>query len=342
MLRLLLLPLLLLPCLAGASNDALAPSSSADDALTSPLRRITVSTNSLAESLLFYREGMGLSLQGPLTQAADERAMWRSVWQLDPELQWQRYRLHRPGTDGVAEIELLVFQQQQPAIHSSWSALELGPFSMGFPNAGQVDQDAAVRKLGFGALNTIEIYSVPRPDGSEYEIEETIFNGPDFVHGVGIHRGDGMAQLGPLDSRGLGGPAYSAQVVKDSQTMIDFMTGVMGWELRSDRTWQSAGTKGALNVPDGTVFRFSILYSPGASSGHVLLVDYENAETIPAQAAPRVPHRGIGMWTVSTTDLEEVKRRALGAEVLQADWSSRGLLVLEAPNGFLISVIEEK
>jgi catechol 2,3-dioxygenase-like lactoylglutathione lyase family enzyme len=253
-------------------RDALAPKSRVQDALASPLRRVVISTNSLAESLLFYRDAMGLTAQGPQKLSPREHARRVLAWQLKKDEPWQLYRLYRAGVSDAAEIELVVFARTQAPIHQSWSALALGPLSLGFPNSSQVQHDQVVRSFGFGALNTIEIYPVPRPDGSQYHIEETIFNAPDFVHAVGIHRGDGQSQLGPLDAQGLGGPAYSAIVVPDAAKMIAFMTEVLGWEMRSDRQWKSAGSKGALNVPDGTEFRFSILYAKGASTGHVLLV----------------------------------------------------------------------
>ena len=65
-------------------------------------------------------------------------------------------------------------------------------------------------------------------------------------------------------------------------------------ELRSDRTWKSAGTEGALNVPDGTIFRFSIVYAMGATSGHLLFVDYENVASLSNGVAPRLPIAGSG------------------------------------------------
>ncbi len=352
--NLILLPLIM--CLAQAplllaNSDALAPLSTSDEALTGPLHTVTVSTNSLRESLLFYRDAMGLSVEGPLKHTPDEIAERRALWGVPENVSWQTYRLYRPELPEVIQIRLLVIQEQTQAIHSSWSALELGPFSMGFPNLNQIAQDQKVRQLGFGALNKIEIYDVPRPDGSRYPIHETIFNGPDFVHGVGIYRGDGMSQLGPVDAHGLGGPAYSAMVVEDSDSMLAFLTDVLGLELRSDRIWESAGTEGALNVPDGTIFRFSIVYSPGATSGHLLFVDYQNREAIDPGVAPRIPHRGIGLWSFPVKSLDEVLKRASdhGAAVIHppVDYQSSTMGAVKAasvraPNGFTIELFETR
>ena len=350
----LLIPLLLLislsPAHADTSNDMLAPQTSAADALTGPLHTVTVATASLAESLLFYRDGLGMSVMGPVSVDADTRAKQRMLWGVPKDIDWDLYLLSRPGAPGAASIRLLILDTPTPAIHSSWSALQSGPFSMGFPNEDQEALDAKMRQLGFGSLNVIEKYTVPRRDGSVYPIHETIFNGPDFVHAVGIFRGDGMLQLGPVvPDTGLGGPAYSAQVVDDSDAMLAFLTEVLGMELRSDRTWKSAGTEGALNVPDGTVFRFSIVYAMGATSGHLLFVDYENVASLSNGVAPRLPNRGIGMWTFPVSDLEEVLRRAkeagieLASPPVVADMPTFGkatVATLIAPNGFMIELFE--
>lgn len=335
---------------ADDSLDALAPTSSAADARIGPLHTITISTTSLEESLLLYRDGLGLRVDGPIALSESQRAHQRRRWGVTESVDWQMYRLYRAGVEGAAQIRLLVLDRPMPAIHRSWSALELGTFSLGFPNLDQTALDAKIRNLGFGALNVIERYSVPRTDGSLYPIEETIFNGPDFVHAVGINRGDGMTQLGPVDEvSGYGGPAYSAAVVADSDAMLAFLVDVLGLELRSDRIWKSAGSDGALNVPDGTVFRFSIVYSPGSRSQHILLVDYQNLEPEETGIEPRVPYRGIGMWSFPVRDLADVLGRAETAGIAPLAASacvaspilgSVRSATLKAPNGLLVELFE--
>ena len=331
--------------------DALAPQTNKADALALPLHTITVATNSLAESLHFYCDGLGLTARGPITVREDVKTQQRQLWGLGADIDWDLYLLHRPDVSGVGQIQLLVMHGSQPAMHTSWSALELGPFSMGFPNLNNITQDDKMRGLGFGALNRIEIYEVPRTDGEMYEIQETIFAGPDFVHAVGIHRGDGMSQLGAVDAQtGLGGPAYSAQVIKNSDKVLAFYTDVLGLEVRQDRVWESAGTDGALNVPDGTEFRFAILFAKGyGPGGHLLFVEYKNREPIDSGVAPRLPHRGIGMWSFEVRDLDQVLKNAeaFGAETVYGPLTYESpvmghvrVATLLAPNNFMVEVFE--
>ena len=336
---------------AGASdNDALAPKSRVEDAVAGPLHTVTIATTSLEDSLRFYRDGLGMSVQGPLPVPEALKAAQRQAWGITESVDWQLYRLDRDEVPMAAAIRLLVLDRDTPHIHASWDALELGPFSMGFPNADQEALDSHVRSLGFGALNDIEKYEVPRTDGSRYPIHETIFNGPDYVHGVGIHRGGQMAQLGYVHPEtGLGGPAYSAQVVADSDAMIAFLVDILGYELRSDRIWESAGSEGALNVPDGTVFRFSILYARGATTGHLLLVDYQNRQPIDPGVEPRLPNRGIGLWSFQVQDLDSVltsaaeRGQAPIAAPMDMDTPLLGrvrVATLLAPNGFPVELFE--
>ena len=350
-LLLFLAALLSVKAIAESSNDLLAAESKVEDALAGPLHTVTVATTSLEESLLFYRDGLGLQVEGPIDLSRKVKARQRALWGIPKTIDWELYFFSRQGVAEAATIRLLVLDTPTPSIHSDWSALALGPFSMGFPNTVQTALDAKMRRLGFGALNELEKYNLPRRDGTEYPMLETIFNGPDFVHAVGIYRGGDMMQLGPVEENsGMGGPAYSALVVEDSDAMIDFLVDVLGLELRSDRMFKSAGSKGALNVPDGTVFRFSIIYSKGATTGHLLLVDYQNQEPVDNGVAPRLPNRGIGMWTFPVSDLQQVLSNAAEAGIkpyakpVELNTPTTGksqVATFLAPNGFLIEVFEE-
>ncbi len=332
------------------SNDALAPKSSAKDALAMPLHTATIATVSLQQSLLFYRDGMGMQVEGPIAISAETEKAQRQLWQIPDALNWQTYRLYRKGVKQAIQIRLIVLDRPMPSIHNSWDATELGPFSLGFPNENTIKLDKKVRKVGFGALNTLESYPIPRTDGTSYQIDETIFNGPDFIHGVAITRGNGMAQLGPVDENGLGGPGYSAQIITDSDNHLRFYTDVLGLEVRSDREFKSAGDKGAMNLPNGTVFRFAIVYSKGASTGHMLFVDYRNIEHIKLDVQPSIPNLGLGMWTFPVRSIDTVinNARSYGSEIIAMPQTiydpllgNVKLATLRAPNGFLIEIFEK-
>jgi catechol 2,3-dioxygenase-like lactoylglutathione lyase family enzyme len=331
------------------TKDALAPQSSVKDALALPLHTATIATVSLQESLLFYRDGMGMNVEGPIELSPKQIAIQRKLWQIPSDIKWQTYRLYREGVSQAIQIQLLVLNKPTPTIHDSWNPMELGPFSLGFPNDDTSKLDKKVRDKGFGALNVLESYPIPRTDGTTYQIDETIFNAPDFLHGVAITRGGGMAPLGPIAKDGLGGPAYSAQIIKDSSQHLKFYTDVLGLEIRSDREFKSAGDQGAMNLPNGTVFRFAIVYSKGATTGHMLFVDFRNVEPVRPRNKPTLPNIGLGMWTYPVTDIDKVLSNAkkYGSEIVSGViemnspmFGNAKVATLRAPNGFLIEVFE--
>lgn len=335
--------------------DTMSPASSKADALALPLQTVTLSTRDIEAVRNFYVEGMGMTLTGPVDVDTATRAKQAALWDMPDGMGWDEYHLTRPGAAihgrPAMDVRVLVLDRDTPSVHDSWDSRSYGGFSMGFPVKNQLALDARIRAMGFGArAKAAEVYDVPRKDGSLYTIHGTIFDAPDFVHAVGIDR-VGMLPLGALDaSTGLGGPGYSAQVIDDSDSVLAFYTDVLGLEMRRDSIFKSAGTEGAMGLPDGTEFRFTILMAKGyGPGGHMLFVDYTNIDGIDSGVAPRVPHRGIGMWSYPVTDMDEVMRRAAaaGTPIVQAptllDDPLHGKVrtaTLLAPNEFLIEVFE--
>ena len=329
--------------------DSLDPLTDGADRLVGPLRAATICTADFDAHRLFFVDGMGMTLDGPVRQSDRDRAACRERWGITDDVSWDHYHLSRPDVPETATIRLLALDRVTPSVHTSWSPHAVGPFSLGFPTADLEPLDARVRKLSFGALNPMSRYEVPRPDGSAYGIHETIFGAPDFLHAVGVSRRDGMEQLGPTDAEGHGGPAYTAYCTDDSDALIAFFEDVLSWELRSDREWESTGETGAMQNPEGTVFRFSILYAKGARTGHVLFVHFRTLTPKPAATPPRPPNRGLTMWTFAARDLDEVAGRARvhGATVVHGPtpasdplWGDARALTLLTPDGFAVEVYE--
>jgi catechol 2,3-dioxygenase-like lactoylglutathione lyase family enzyme len=333
---------------AQSSRDALAPKSKPEDALTKQLFSTTICTTSLEETLLFYRDGMGLTVNGPLKLDAKTKAEERKLYDIPADIDWETYILERPSVPSAIKVRLMVLNKPTPTIHKSWNSLEYGPFSMGFPNTKQVQVDSLIRKKGFGAQAAMNVYPVEAADKSKYTVYETIFNGPDFVKGVGITRGDGMPQLSPIDENTkMGGPGYSAMILKNSQEFIDFMVNILGLELRADRVWT---TSGALGAPVGTKYRFALVYAKGAANGHLLLLEFLNAEGIDVGVPMKIPNRGLGCWTFPCKNIQTVfeSAKAQKIKVLHEPtmhtsplYGTRKVMTLIAPNGFLIELFQE-
>lgn len=336
--------------------DSLAPKTQKGAALALPLSTVTLSTQSMDQIRLFYGDGMGMTLTGPIEVSEQDAAAQKQMWGIADDIIYDEYHLTRPGAEiagrGAMKIRVLDIKTPVPSVHQSWDPRSLGGFTIGFPTLDQDALDAKIRDLGFGALNEIEKYKVPRTDGTLYDIHETIFNGPDFVHAVGINRVD-MSPLGAIDAETkLGGPGYSAQVVANSDHVLAFYTDVLGLELRRDMTWKSAGKDGAMALPNGTEFRFALVFAKGfGPGGHMLFLDFLNIDPITSGVPPRLPNLGIGMWSFPVTDLAQVLENAesFGSEIVAGATAVNSPLfgpvtaaTLLAPNGLLIELYETR
>ena len=212
-----------------------------------PLHTLTIATNSLEETRLFYETGLGLRIEGPIKVPGYVKDAQRKLWQMPDDLDWSLYLLHRDSVEYAAQIRLLVLDKVMPAIRQSWKPNELGPYTIGFPNRRQEQLDQDMRRLGFGALTAMERSKFESDEGREYDIFETVHTGPDFIAAVGVARGVTEPSIKPVNETGMGGPGYSMMVVEDVDEMAAFMTNVIGYRIKSRRLWKSSGTKGALS-----------------------------------------------------------------------------------------------
>jgi hypothetical protein len=326
------------------AQDITEPRADASKALTESMAMITHASNSLEELDLFYKQGFGLEREGPFEIEPSAKNMQRKLWNIPNDLQWQEYRYSRPSTLGVPMVRALIFEQRVPAILQSWNSLQRGPMAIGFPTDVADDLDAHVRKLGFGAQGPLNRYMIPINKDKGYEIKETIFNGPDFVKGVVIYRGNGIP-LAPLDAATkTGGPAYVSMVIDDSEAMLSFLTNVMDFEIRGDR---EATTTGALGAPAGTQYRFLIAYAKGARFGHLLMLQYRNQQSIAPAVTPTLPNRGIALLSFKTPNLDKVLKRAKAMKlkirgpelVALPGFGQRRVAVIQAPNGMEFELV---
>jgi catechol 2,3-dioxygenase-like lactoylglutathione lyase family enzyme len=324
--------------------DHLAPTAGANDALAGPLHTVTIVTADLPAVAKMYRDGLGLALSGPFTIEPPTRAQLATLWGLPVDLLWQMYTLRRAKVPTATQLRIIVTARPTAAIRQSWSRQELGPYGMGFPNTDVVAWDRHVLGLGFTrATDEIERFPLKASDGTAYDVLEATFNGPEFLRSIAISRGGGMAQVGTVDpDTGRGGPAYATQVLADAgmDAMIGFFTGVLDFEVRSDRIWR------AYEIP----FRFATVHAKGSDTGHVALASYAPQHVEPGTGtAPRPPSRGMAMWSFPVKNLAAIAARAQAKgvapvagplEIDAPDLGPRRAVTYLAPNGFMVEVFE--
>ena len=313
------------------------------------LHTATIATVDLEQYRKFYVEAMEMTMEGPLEIDNSIKSQQRKLWGIPEDIDWDTYLLYRPEVPGLIQIRLMVMHTKTPSIHKSYSSREVGPFSLGFPNGDQYQLDKELKDRGFDTMAPIQVGTIELPTGQSYRYIETIYKAPDFIHAVGIERMDGMPPLSPIDENTKkGGPGYSAMVVPESDKMLSFLIDVLDMELRADRIWD-ASPDGALGIPEGVPFRFALVYAKGTAKNHLLFLDYKDGIFEEIDVAPRIPNRGLGMWTFKTTDIQAVLQRAMtnNVEIISEPTAysdpvlgEKMVMTMLAPNGFLIEIFQ--
>ena len=159
-------------------RDITDPVSSKADALCGPLHTVTICTAHLDSIELFYVKGMGMSLLGPFNLNKKEMRQQKELWDLPAMMDYSLYLLHRPTVSENIRIRVLVVNKRQPLIHKSYHSREMGPFTLGFPNAHQEKLDSVIRELGFTSMAPMQAAMLSKPDGTKYKYLETIYKAP--------------------------------------------------------------------------------------------------------------------------------------------------------------------
>ena len=330
-------PLLVIALLVGdtaahAQADPLQAKSKADPVAASPLRRVTVATGDLLAAQHFYADALGMaaSRRSPLTPSEARR--------LGVASGAVAMTFVRSGISDAVTVRAVSVAARHPALRPTHNALALGGLAMGMPVSGQAKREAIVKAAGFQSAVGVTSMTLPRADGTSYQVEEIHYQGPDGVLVLGIDRGE-MPPVGPIDAAtGIGGPAYSSIVVADLPRTEAFMQTVLRYEKRRDAVFTSSGPKGGLGLPDGQRFAFQQWFAPGSATGYVILMKMLDRPVERPQTA-RFARRGIAMWTFDAVDLDDVAARAesVGSRVVAKDATS---LIVAMPDGFLIEFVK--
>jgi catechol 2,3-dioxygenase-like lactoylglutathione lyase family enzyme len=271
----------------------------------------------------------------------------RELWGLAPEAAWRELRFVGPEGERGAIVRVLVMpggELVRPGMESRLT----GGLSIGFPAASLEDTLARVTALGFESTAGIVRLTITRPDGSSYVSGELLFRGPEQIYMLAVGRPADMTPVGPIDAAtGMGGPAYSAIVVPDATREIEFYRQVLGWEARQDIVLTTSGPAGGLGLEAGTQFRFVQLFAPGAATRYICLLDMLAAGRA-NPVAPRLPNRGVVMWTFGTRVFDEVAQRVraaatrgeLGSQPRFCGAPGPRALTVLSPAGLMIEVIE--
>ena len=325
--------------------DPMAPQSNAAQARTGTLHRVTLVTTDADKTADFFCNAMLMRKTSDRVPNGASLAAYRKLWALGDCPAWREVLFDNAGGgSAVRLVEMQGGQVLRPQLESRLS----GGLSIGFPVASMEKTLARIGAQGIGTTAGIVPLEMKRPDGTSYISGEIHFRGPEDVYILAVGRPPDLAPVGPIDSTtGIGNPAYSAMVVANSLQEIAFYTEVLGWEARRNMELISSGPAGGLGLAPNTPFRFIQLFSPGASSGYIVLLDMLK-ESRPNPVRPRFPNRGLMTWTFRTAHFDEVAGRIVagagGARMLcpplPAGSTTTRLLTALTPSGLIIEIEE--
>jgi catechol 2,3-dioxygenase-like lactoylglutathione lyase family enzyme len=321
----------------------MAPRAGAAPTLCGALELVTLMANDAEPAIRFLTQAMRLRVASDVGVAGAAAAARRELWDLPPSATWRELTFEAASEPPGVRVRVIAMPGGalvRPGMESRLT----GGLSIGFPATDLAHTLARVTALGYESTAGIVPLTITRPDGSSYVSGEILFRGPEQSYMLVVGRPAGMAPVGPIDpATGMGGAAYSAIVVPDATREIAFYREVLGWEARQDIVLTTSGPAGGLGLDPGTQFRFVQLFAPGATSGYVCLLDMM-AVGRANPVAPRLPNRGIVMWSFGTRAFDRVlaqARAAAGASPPRlADLAGRRTLTLQTPAGLTVEVTE--
>lgn len=317
-------------------------------ALTSYIHTATLCTTDLENYRHFYGEVMKMNFDA-VVLTDDEKAAKALFWNIPAQIDFDLYHCYRPTVPSLIQLRIIHLKTETPQIHNSYSSYELGSFSLGFPTSDAKGMDKRMQEFDVKAMAPMQLGDIVRANGDKGQYLETIYQGPDYLHCVGIERVN-YPQLAPCDpADGFGGPGYSAFVAKDSDAEIAFYTDVLEHYILFDSVWEAA-EDGALGVNPGTPFRFCGIYAKEAKQNHFLLLDFKDGNMVDTGVQSCIPNQGLGMYSFQTANINKVMANAKskGVNVISEIQEASDYILgdgksclLETPNGFYIEIFQK-
>ena len=332
---------------AGPAEDPMLPRSDPASARVSPLRVITITTGDLETTRRFYQGA--LAMTPAATELTGQAAVaLREHWGLPPGQSLRMMTFTRSGLGDAIVVRAIEVPATTAVMRPDYNSEFLGALGLGFPSNDLAVRDEIVRAMGFSSVVGITRMAFPRADQTTYEVGEVHYRAPDNVLVLGVDRGE-MQPVSSIDAAlGLGGPAYASMIISDAARVTKAFADVLGYEMRREMTFASAGPDGGMGLQKGARVRFQQWFSPGSRAGYLVIMDLLDAERSPPVAlGPR--NRGIAMWSFETPDLEGALARAREAglavlsDVRTLDVPTLGRLrsfVFETADGFPIEVYQ--
>jgi len=329
-------------------EDIFVPKENSTIALVEQLHTVTYITSDKVTLELALVHGYGLKSSGWKTPSKSDREACNDYFGLKGDA-WEFCSFYQTGGGANIQVRAFYTPEESTLVRETYDGLIVGGATISFPKADLYAHEKTMTALGFKSTIGVKEMEFTDPSGVSYISAEIIYYAPDNAYLLAVKRPDIFIPVGPTDpDTGIGGPAYSARCIANSDGVIEFLKNVLGYEIRRDVIFP-IGERSAMLLPEGSRERFIQAFAPGSSTGYLVLMDH--MEDNKPSSAPTLgpPSRGITMWSFETKDIDEVSRRAksynvehveVSAEFQSPFLNSNRTLVLKDPDGFHIEIFE--
>ncbi|MFK7954668.1 MAG: VOC family protein [Lysobacterales bacterium] len=287
-------------------EDIFVPKSRPAEALVGPLHTVTYVTAEMDRVDELLAQGYGLTICDDAAPSLGDAADYLGV---DPAVLLQIRGYGKAGDGANVQLRVINVTPERPQVRTSHSGHDLGGVTVSFPMNDLYAHEEVMKRIGVESTIGVKEMTFTSPDGQSYVSAEILYKAPENILLLGVKRPDMFIPVGPIDQgTGLGGAAYSARNVADADRMAEMLETVMGYEIRRDATFD-IGERSGLLLPEGAKERFVQAFAPGANTGYLVFMDHFDLNR-PTAAAQTASSRGVVMWTFTTTNIEEVHRRA--------------------------------
>ncbi len=331
------------------SVDVFVPTSRPEDALVKQLHTITYVTADKERVQQAFCNGYDLEASPWFIPSEEDLAALNPYLGLSAASTWEACSFFKSGAGRNVQVRVIYLHDEAPMVRPEVDGRYLGGLSIGFPMNDMAEREKRMAEIGVHSTVGVMEMDFTGADGSTYTSAEILFMGPENIFLLGVRRPEIFASVGPVDSElGIGGAAYSARCVTDTEELVEFYQMALGFEARRDASFEVENPR-ALRLEEGATQRFIQLFAPGASTGYMVFLDH-GAITKRSPAPELGPSsRGMAMWSFPTEHLDRVHEnvKAAGGEVLQAPdirvspfLPETRTLIVKDPGGFPLEIFE--
>jgi hypothetical protein len=302
----------------------------------SNIRESTVSTDSLDDSIHYYRDHFGFAV---IRCAELKDPAWRALWRLPGNIRAQAALLQVPGSE-IGSIRLVQFTPASKIYaHLPHRSLSTGYGGMDMEVPDMTARFQGLVNHGHARVNAPIRYT---PPNSKQMLTESVVIGPSGERLPMVIYRDIAKPDEPTSATIEYTPVLAVfQVVEDLQREKEVYLR-LGLQITRERETSIPDVNRALGLPVDTRYRAYQLGNPTQRFARPILVQFVNKRVENLSAISNPPNLGLIMTSYKVADIGQARQRLEGAEVTvicepvkiaNPLYGSTMALTLKQPNG---------